>query len=386
MAPTSSSAKPEAAGLESRLERIHRLITSSPVRIAAIFAIGGRVLFSAIAALLAPHLQLDPAVVHSNEITDHLMSQSAGWKYALLGVWERFDTLWYIHIAQSGYDRPDAIVFYPLYPLLIALSHLPPLIAALLISTVSSFLFAWGLQKLVMLDDSLAVGVRALVLYLVWPAGFMLFAAYPESLLLCCVVWAIYFARTGNAVATAIMALLAGATKALGVVVLLPIAFTAIREMKWRVLAASIGAACVPFALAIWVNASGRMGAEQVYAAYWRTTVALPWRTFWVGLNAAAPFGGLNILALCLVLVFAFTFARRFDYSLFAAGVLCLVLSKETMPLLQSTSRYVMLIFPAFINAGRELESRLRFALFAGALALIAFNVLERFLAWWLIV
>ena len=92
------------------------------------------------------------------------------------------------------------------------------------------------------------------------------------------------------------------------------------------------------------------------------------------------------MLALCFVLVFAFTFARRFDYLLFAAGVLFLVLSKETLPLLQSTSRYVMLIFPAFINAGRELESRPRFALFAGVLALIAFNVFERFLAWWLIV
>jgi hypothetical protein len=283
-------------------------------------------------------------------------------------------------------DRPDAIVFYPLYPLLIALSHLPPLIAALLISTVSSFLFAWGLQKLVMLDDSPAVGMRTLVLYLVWPAGFMLFAAYPESLLLCGVVWAIYFARTGNAVGTAIMALLAGATKALGAVVFLPVAFIAIRNMKWRVLAASIFATCAPIALAIWVNASGHMAAQQVYAAYWRTTVAPPWRTFWLSLNAATPFGGLNMLALCLVVVFAFAFARRFEYSLFAAGVLWLILSKQTMPLLQSTSRYVMLVFPAFINAGRVVESRLRFALLATALALIAFNVFERFLAWWLIV
>jgi len=386
MVSTNNSAIPEAADRDSTLGRIYRVIATRPVLPAAIFAIGGRVLFSAIAAFLAPRLRLDPVLVYSNELTEHLMSQSEGWKYALLGVWERFDTLWYVHIAQFGYDRPDAIVFYPLYPLLIALSHLPPLIAALLISTLSSFLFAWGLQKLVMLDYSSAVGMRALVLYLVWPAGFMLFAAYPESLLLCCVIWAIYFARSGNAVGTAIMALLAGATKALGALVFLPIVFIAIRDMKWRVLAASILAPCAPIVLAIWVNASGRMAAQDVYAAYWRTTVVPPWHTFWLGLISPTPFAGLNVLALSVVLLFAFAFAKRLDYALFAAGVLWLILSKQTMPLLQSTSRYVMLVFPAFVNVGRELESRLRFALLVVLLALIAFNVFEKFLAWWLIV
>jgi len=31
-------------------------------------------------------------------------------------IWERFDTLWYLRIAQHGYDRPMAVIFYPLYP------------------------------------------------------------------------------------------------------------------------------------------------------------------------------------------------------------------------------------------------------------------------------
>ena len=90
------------------------------------------------------------------------------------------------------------------------------------------------------------------------------------------------------------------------------------------------------------------------------------------------------MLALCLVLLFAFL--GRLEYSLFAASVLWVVLSKQTLPLLESTSRYVMLIFPAFMNAGRVVESRFRFALLAAALALIAVGVLERFLNWRLIV
>jgi hypothetical protein len=344
-------------------------------------------LYSAIAALSVPHLKLDPRLIYSNEFTEHLMSPAQGWwRYALLGVWERFDTLWYIHLAQSGYDRPDAVVFYPLYPLLIALSHLPPLVASLVISTISSFLFAWGLQKLVVLDYSPKVGTRALILYLVWPAGFMLFAGYPESLLLCCVVWAIYFARTDRAWAAASMALLAGGTKAGGALVFLPITFIAIRNMKWRVLASGAAALVVPVAMALWVDATGRMSAQQAYATYWRTTAALPWQTLWHGLTTPAPFVALNMLALCLLVVFVLAVGDRFEYAIFTLGAVGLFLSKETAPVLQSTSRYVLVLFPAFIDAGRIFQSRLRFTLFAVGLFLIAINVFEAFLDWYLVV
>jgi len=37
----------------------------------------------------------------------------------LLGVWQRFDTIWYIKIAMQGYAQGDgSTVFFPLYPLL----------------------------------------------------------------------------------------------------------------------------------------------------------------------------------------------------------------------------------------------------------------------------
>jgi hypothetical protein len=376
----------ERAGQLSMWLRTVDAIAASPVKIAAAFAIGGRLLYSFIAALLAPHLFLDPAYIRSNEFTDHLISQSEGWKYAWLGVWERFDTLWYMHIATSGYDRPNAVVFYPLYPLLIAMSHLPPLFASLLISTICAFFFAWGFQKLVMLDYPAAVGMRGLILYLVWPAGFMLFAGYPDGLLLCCIVWAVYFARMGNATGTAVMALLAGASKALGMVVFLPIMFIAVRTMRWRVLTAGLAAGFAPVAMSIWMRSTGRMPMDQVYSAYWLTTIVPPWQTVWSALIGAAPFAALNLMALLLVVLFAFAFADRIEYSLFAIGILWLVLSKQTHPVLQSTSRYVMVVFPAFINAGRVLESRLRFAVFAGLLGIIGLNVFELFLKWWLVV
>jgi hypothetical protein len=63
-----------------------------------------------------------------------------GLHYALLGIWERFDTLWFLHIAQHGYDRPMAVIFYPLYPAAIRIASglMPAMAAALLVSTVAA--------------------------------------------------------------------------------------------------------------------------------------------------------------------------------------------------------------------------------------------------------
>src|ERR1700688_2002346 len=95
-----------------------------------------RVFYSAVAAAFLPFLHPDPVLIHSNELTENLPSPY-GLHYALLGIWERFDTLWYLRIAKSGYDLPMAVIFYPLYPWLIrGLGGLAgPMAAALLIST-----------------------------------------------------------------------------------------------------------------------------------------------------------------------------------------------------------------------------------------------------------
>src|SRR5262245_42937411 len=91
----------------------------SPLKTALLFTLSLRILYSSIGVLIYPYLKLDPELIHPNAFTDNLIPRSAGMAYGLLGVWERFDTLWYLHIAKFGYDRPDAVVFYPLYPMLI---------------------------------------------------------------------------------------------------------------------------------------------------------------------------------------------------------------------------------------------------------------------------
>ena len=65
---------------------------------------------------------------------------------SLLELWHRYDTAWYLKIAQSGYAKDDgSMAFLPLYPLLIRLFGRlfgNDLFAALLVSNISLFFWA----------------------------------------------------------------------------------------------------------------------------------------------------------------------------------------------------------------------------------------------------
>src|ERR1700693_1201222 len=105
-----------------------------------------RVIYTSVAVVAAVLLHPDPMLIHSNALTGNLPAPH-GLHYAWRGIWERFDTLWFLHIAERGYDRPMAVIFYPLYPAAIRLLSgvMPALAAALLVSTVAAFFSFWGL-------------------------------------------------------------------------------------------------------------------------------------------------------------------------------------------------------------------------------------------------
>src|SRR6266481_9741875 len=159
-----------------------------------------RVFYSAVAAASLPFLQPDPVLIHSNELTENLPAPY-GLHYALFGIWERFDTLWYLRSAEHGYDLPAGVVFYPLYPWLIrGLSGLAgPMAVALLISTVAAFFYFWGMLRLVRnevpSEFPSTQPLRTVMLAAVWPASFFFFAGYTEALAVALIVWCIVWAR-----------------------------------------------------------------------------------------------------------------------------------------------------------------------------------------------
>src|ERR1035438_8798144 len=190
------------------LKMLRKLAFRPDWQIAMLVTAALRLFYTAMAAAFMPFLHPDPALIHSNALTENLPTPH-GLHYALLGIWERFDTLWFLRIAEHGYDRPMAVIFYPLYPAAIRLVSvlIPATAAALLISTTAAFFSFWGLLRLAGGELSEVGRLRVLLLVCVFPSSFVLFAGYADSLTLALAVWAVILgreARWGAATACAL--------------------------------------------------------------------------------------------------------------------------------------------------------------------------------------
>ncbi|MCI0478451.1 MAG: glycosyltransferase family 39 protein, partial [Anaerolineales bacterium] len=145
-----------------------------------------------------------------------------------LSVWQRFDTNWYLKIAQRGYLDAASAVYFPLYPVLIrVVSTLVgnAMLAALLISNLA---LVGALAMLYRLSDALfgAPSARRTVAYsLLFPTAFFLQAAYTESLFLFFMLAAFDFARRDKWIVAALFGALAALTRLQGVLLIVPLAW-----------------------------------------------------------------------------------------------------------------------------------------------------------------
>ena len=164
---------------------------------------------------------------------------SPGIANALLGVWQRGDTIGYTKIAMSGYVPGDGTtVFFPLYPFLMRLvGNLlfgNYLLGGIIVSNVAYFLALVYLYKLSQLEFDSQVATRTIVYLSVFPTAFFLLGAYTESPFLLFAVSAFYYARKGNWLAASIAGLLAALTKQLGLLLLLPLLYEYLDNVRSR--------------------------------------------------------------------------------------------------------------------------------------------------------
>ena len=343
------------------LKMLRKLASRPDWQIAMTVTVALRVFYTAMAAAFLPFLHPDPAAIHSNALTENLPPPH-GLHYALLGIWERFDTLWFLRIAEHGYDRPMAVIFYPLYPAAIRLVSrlIPATAAALLVSTMAAFFLFWGL--LILADSSLTgTGrVRMLLLVAVWPASFALFAGYAESLTIALIVWAVVFARAGRWWPAALCGSLAGLARPSGVMVAVPLFVLALRSRR----AASLVTFLTPLGLMSywgWLRWSGRLSVVEAYRLYQGMVLAPPWVGLWesVRMPVAQHDVLLAIRLGLIVLVIALSLRGevRLEDKLFALAVILQMLLYAGRPAIGAV-RYLLPVYPAFLSLGNYAQRR----------------------------
>ena len=152
-------------------------------------------------------------------------------------VWARWDSVFFVRIAEHGYDKTSA-AFYPLYPGLVALlgraffgHYVVAGIVVSLAAALGAFLLLYHLAE----DRLGADGAQRTVLYLaIFPMALFLQAVYSESLYLLLVLAAFLLAERARFAGAGVAAGLAILTRVTGLALLPALALIAWRARERR--------------------------------------------------------------------------------------------------------------------------------------------------------
>ncbi len=330
----------------------------------------------------------------------------------------RWDSVWFLAIADGGYDGGAREAFFPLYPLLVRLAGVPlgsSLIGGALLSTALLGVALVLLHRLVALDHDRAVARNAVLVTALFPMAFFFSAVYSESLFLALSVGAVYAARRERWAWAGALGALAAATRSAGVLLLVPLAMIYVWDVArpsrraCRPLRADmLWLALVPLGLVAYC-AFLALGGHDAFAPFhaqevWFRSFAGPFAGAWDGLVAAFD-GARQLLSgarepvyfkaaggdpflvarhnielfvwLGLALVAVAGVLRRLPaaYGAYVVAALALPLSYPVGPQpLMSLPRFVAVLFPLAIwlalwMTGRAARERLVLAAFAAGLA-----------------
>jgi hypothetical protein len=303
-----------------------------------------------------------------------------GWRGLLLGVWQRWDTLWYTLIAREGYSLDDTRIFAPpLYPWLMRLagrllggSETAYLVGGLIVANLAGIAFLAYLYALVEGEWGEALARRCVVYVAIFPTAFFLLAAYSESLFMLCVVAALYHARIGRQwVVACLWASLAPLARLPGIAIVVPLIIEFARQWQesrgtehplawwsgWPLLLSVLGGLAYPLYVRFVLGAGTLWAPYAVHRQRFVGQFAMPWQSVWraICVLASGEFRTVEPFDLFFTLLFiGLTVAafRRLPlaYAAYMAMMLLGALAKvgEVQPLL-SLSRYVLVLFPGFV-------------------------------------
>jgi len=322
--------------------------------------------------------------------------------YVLWQSWHRWDTDYYIVIAQQGYVEPTQTAFFPLYSIIIRgfmfVIH-NTFIAGLVVSSLADLVVLIVFYRLVADDFNNERAIRAILYLSLFPTAFFLLAVYNEALFLCMTLLSFYSMHRGHWWLAGLFGLLATLTRSAGLLLVLPFCYEYLYQHQFKLSKIRfdvLAVALMPLGLMLY-------GAYCYYRfhdflafshaqIHWNRYVGLPWVGLTYSFRAITTSTGLlsfqalrNLtdlipdLLVLLLIVLIFVGPWRFPRKLWAYGIYAagLYLFFMLFPMggtglfpLQSTSRFMLEVFPAFaVLAGLRERSTLglSYVLIAGA-------------------
>jgi hypothetical protein len=354
-----------------------------------------------VVGLLSLHLLPSALMVQKGNLVFHAPGP------APLEMWARWDSEWYLMIANRGYGASDDLFlglpvayrrgddagFFPLYPLLVrgvATLGASTLAAGVLVSNLALLAALMLLWETTRRDHGERVAARAVWILLAFPTSFFLSAVYAESLLLATLLGTVTLARAGRPFVAGLSAAACALCKPTGVLVLAPLLIELWRDRTGR--ARRLALALVPVAAAL---GAWSISCRAIYGdllpfvarqARWRGPMSGPWRAFVRYFDGPrvhdAHHSTIDLACAALLLLGLPAIWRRLRTSeaFWATAAMLLPLCSS----LWSFTRFAASIYPFHVAVGLSTEdSDRRFLSWIGAMAPIGGLFMALFAAWW---
>jgi Gpi18-like mannosyltransferase len=156
-------------------------------------------------------------------------------------IYHRWDAQWYRRIAQFGYGNTltaadgrhlHDYAFFPAFPFMERFIHFVTginyIYAGAFISLIASIAAAIGIYKVVGLYQPKSVGLFNVALWALLPVASVQWLSYSEALFTATAAWAIYFSCKKQYLVASLFALIAGATRPVGIAVVLAVSIPAL--------------------------------------------------------------------------------------------------------------------------------------------------------------
>ena len=300
--------------------------------------------------------------------------------YGWLEIWNRWDSLRHIRLAQIGYtgvgsDRAD-LIGLPLYPWLVRLFAVifqDYLFSAFIVSGLALIAAGLLLHKLVLTDFPDSTARNAVWFMLIFPTAYFLHINYNESLFIALTVGCFLAARRENWILAGILGIFVCLTRINGLIIFpallmeIFLQYRTSRRWQWQwlwILVAPLG-----FGIYLLLNqqvAGDAFAFVTIGKENFQKSLGVPWDSIrgvydlmWSPEISHAQMGGVQeftFIVLGAVCTIACGFLLRPSYTVWMALNWFLFVSSN---FILSVPRYTLVMFPIFIIFARLAERRI---------------------------